>query len=58
MLQGFFQQLFGPTLQRAQKAGVLGAAEIEAWWAPLEAAARSGRFFAALTGFIVAGAKP
>jgi SAM-dependent methyltransferase len=58
MVSGFFQQLFGPTLQHAQSAGTLTAGEIEAWWAPLDTAARDGRFFSALTGLIVAGTKP
>ena len=58
MVPDFFRQLFGPTLQRAESTGTLSAADIRSWWAPLEAATRVGRFFAALTGFIVAGTKP
>ena len=58
MLPDFFRQLFGPTLQRTLEAGALAAAEIASWWEPLDSAARAGRFFTALTGFIVAGAKP
>jgi SAM-dependent methyltransferase len=57
MLPGFFHQLFGPTLQRAQRTGTVTAADIDAWWAPLQTAARAGRFFSDLTGFIVAGTK-
>jgi hypothetical protein len=53
----FFQQLFGGTLQRAQQQGRLAEPEIVRWLEPLASAAQSGRFFAALTGFIVAGRK-
>jgi hypothetical protein len=58
MLPDFFRQLFGPTLQRTLEAGALAAPEIASWWEPLDSAARAGRFFTALTGFIGAGAKP
>jgi hypothetical protein len=53
----FFQQLFGGTLTRAQEQGRLMEHEIARWLAPLATAAQAGRFFAALTGFIVAGQK-
>ena len=53
----FFQQLFGGTLKRAQEQGRLSEQEIVSWLEPLAAAAQSERFFAALTGFIVAGRK-
>ena len=56
----FFQQLFGGTLQRAKEQGRLAEPEIVSWQEPLHAAAQAGRwmkFFAALTGFIVAGRK-
>ena len=53
----FFQQLFGGTLKRAQEQGRLSEPEIVRWLEPLAAAAQAGRFFAALTGFIVAGRK-
>ena len=53
----FFQQLFGGTLKRAQEQGRLSEREIVRWLEPLAGAAQAGRFFAALTGFIVAGRK-
>ena len=53
----FFQQLFGGTLKRAEEQGRLSERESVRWLEPLAAAAQSGRFFAALTGFIVAGRK-
>jgi ubiquinone/menaquinone biosynthesis C-methylase UbiE len=53
----FFQQLFGGTLSRAQEQGRLAEAEAVGWLEHLAAAAQTGRFFAALTGFIVAGRK-
>jgi hypothetical protein len=53
----FFRQLFGGALQRAQEQGRLSAPEVATWLEPLESASRQGRFFAALTGFIVAGRK-
>jgi ubiquinone/menaquinone biosynthesis C-methylase UbiE len=54
----FFQQLFGGTLKRAQEQDRLGEPEVVRWLGLLYAAAQAGRFFAALTGFIVAGRKP
>jgi hypothetical protein len=54
----FFQELFGGTLTRAQEQGRLSGPEIVRWLEPLASGAQSGRFFAALTGFIVAGRKP
>jgi SAM-dependent methyltransferase len=54
----FFQQLFGGTLNRAREQGRLAEPDIVSWLEPLSQAARAGRFFAALTGFIVAGRKP
>ena len=51
----FFQQLFGGTLQRVQEQGRLSKPEIVSWQDHLAAAAQAGWFFAALTGFIVAG---
>ena len=57
MHPAFFRQLFGGMLQRAQESGRLTAAEIAGWLEPLDAASRRGRFFAALTGFIVVGRK-
>lgn len=44
--------------ERAREVGAVTAAEADAWWASLDAAARAGRFFASLTGFIVSGQKP
>ncbi len=55
MHAAFFRQLFGGTLQRAQEQGRLSATEVAGWLEPLESASQAGRFFAALTGFIVAG---
>ena len=54
----FFQQLFGGTLQRAREQGRLSGPEIVRWLEPLASDAQAGRFFAALTDFIVAGRKP
>ena len=54
----FFQQLFGGTLSRAREQGRLAEPDIVSWLEPLSQAARAGRFFAARTGFIVAGRKP
>jgi SAM-dependent methyltransferase len=57
MQWAFFQQLFGGTLRRAREQGRLSESEIVSLLEPLDAAARSEQFFAALTGFIVAGRK-
>jgi ubiquinone/menaquinone biosynthesis C-methylase UbiE len=46
------------TAERARTSGTIPAEEIAAWWSHLEQAASAGRFFAALTGFIVSGRKP
>ena len=42
----------------AQEQGKLGADEVAAWFAELQAAADQNRFFAALFGFVVWGHKP
>jgi ubiquinone/menaquinone biosynthesis C-methylase UbiE len=42
----------------AQEQGRLSEPDVVRWLEPLRSAAQSGRFFAALTGFIVAGRKP
>jgi ubiquinone/menaquinone biosynthesis C-methylase UbiE len=57
MRWAFFQQLFAGTLSRAQEQGRLSEPEAASWLERLAAAAQTGRFFAALTGFIVAGRK-
>ena len=54
----FFQQLFGGTLSAPGSRGASPEPEIARWLEPLASAAQAGRFFAALTGFIVAGRKP
>lgn len=48
----------GPTLARAQAAGVLSADEARTWRAALAAASGAGRFFAAGFGFTIAGRRP
>jgi ubiquinone/menaquinone biosynthesis C-methylase UbiE len=51
-------QFAGPrTVERAQAAGTITAAEGEAWLKELQALEASGRFFSTLTGFIVVGRK-
>ena len=57
MHPAFFRQLLGGTLQRAQEEARLSTTEIASWLEPLDAVSRLGRFFAAITGFIVAGRK-
>jgi ubiquinone/menaquinone biosynthesis C-methylase UbiE len=42
----------------AQEEGLLTAAEVADWLAELQDAGERGRFFAAVTGFVVAGHKP
>jgi hypothetical protein len=57
MRWAFFQQLFAGTLSCAQEQGRLSEPEAASWLECLAAAAQTGRFIAALTGFIVAGRK-
>jgi len=53
-----FRHLFSGTVQQAAQAGVLSPQEVALWWRPLEQAAATQRFFAAMGGFIVSGRKP
>jgi ubiquinone/menaquinone biosynthesis C-methylase UbiE len=51
-------QMVGPaTVERASAAGVISAAEGQAWLREAQAREEAGRFFATLTGFIVVGRK-
>ncbi len=50
--------MWDSTLESAVQAGVLTASEAQEWWARLETAGRAGRFFLAVTHFIVTGHKP
>jgi len=43
---------------RAQQAGVISTAEMDAWWRELEAAHACGQFFSATVGFMARGRKP
>jgi hypothetical protein len=44
-------------LVRAQEAGLLAPAEVEAWWDALRAQYEAGTFLAGLCAFIVSGTK-
>lgn len=54
----FAELLWGGHLTRAQQSGVVTPTEVKAWWTDLHHAHDQGRFFAALTAFIVAGTRP
>jgi ubiquinone/menaquinone biosynthesis C-methylase UbiE len=49
---------FRERAEAARAAGVASSEEVAGWSADLEAADRDGRFFSALTAFVVAGRKP
>jgi ubiquinone/menaquinone biosynthesis C-methylase UbiE len=49
---------FRERAEEARASGVASAEEVAGWIAELEAADRDGRFFSALTAFVVAGRKP
>lgn len=53
-----FKLAFEALLRDAAAAGKADQAEVDAWWASLDAADRAGRFFSLFLGFIVAGRKP
>lgn len=46
------------TAERAQEAGVISAAQAASWLGELERASQAGRFFGAITVFVVSGRKP
>ena len=48
----------GRMASQAHEAGAITAAEAAAWLSELAEAGRAGRFFSAITGFIVGGRKP
>lgn len=55
----FFRSSMEGRLAQDQESGNLGltADELAAWWQPLRTAAAQGRFFASLTGFVLAGTR-
>jgi ubiquinone/menaquinone biosynthesis C-methylase UbiE len=53
----FLELLLGGHVARAQRTGVVGAAEAERWWSQLREAHQAGTFVYGFTGLIVAGAK-
>jgi hypothetical protein len=53
-------QVFGleEAAERAQNDGLISSADAARWLEQLAEADRTGRFFSAITGFVVAGRKP
>ncbi|MFE0762463.1 methyltransferase domain-containing protein [Streptomyces smyrnaeus] len=55
----FFRRSLQGRLAEAVASGALSWSqqELQAWWQPLEAAEERGRFFASITGFVLAGTR-
>ena len=54
----FFGWVLSGHLDAAIAAGSFTPEELIGWWDAIDAAHASGRFFAAILGFVVAGTKP